>query len=155
MDYNITSPLLNHIDVNEITGVNEITEECWICKENMYSYVRFCECEGNISYVHRNCLNTWINTSHKTKCDFCGEEYKFDYELNRKKYIMKLLSPIFVLGLIITACILTFIKNSPLYTESLLIWGVSGIIILYSINDFIILKDKIYQDSLALSLIPY
>ena len=154
MDINITSSLLDY-NVTEITDINEIAKECWICKEDINLYVRFCECGGNISYVHRKCLNTWINTSHKTKCDFCRTEYKYDHELNMKKYVTKLLFPLFVLGVIITACILTFIKNSLLYSDSLLVWGIAGIIILYGINYFIILKDKLYQECVSLSLTPY
>ena len=46
--------------------------------EEMQTY---CSCEGYISYVHYNCLNTWLNTSHRTNCEFCGDEYIYEYKI--------------------------------------------------------------------------
>ena len=80
MNETINSPLLNDniIETNDdtistgSTGSTGSTKECWICKEIVERHIRFCDCNGYISYVHKECLNKWLITSQKTRCDFCG-----------------------------------------------------------------------------------
>ena len=48
---------------------------CRICLEEDPPLVSPCACKGSTGYVHEHCLNKWIETSGKTTCEICKEEY--------------------------------------------------------------------------------
>ena len=62
----------------ELRDFNRI---CRICLDNnnQDDMFRPCRCNGNIRYVHKECLNTWRNTNerYKDKCQTCLYEYKY------------------------------------------------------------------------------
>ncbi len=138
---NIVHPLLN--------------EECWICKENIIIDIKYCECNGSISYVHQKCLNTWVNISHKTKCDFCNVSYNFDYKLDINKYISKLINPLILLLFLITITTMLFIHNSSLYTTGFFtrVFMCSFSIICSAY--FLSIANKLYIPCSVLTIIPY
>tara|TARA_B100001029_G_C14966857_1_gene397825 strand:+ start:144 stop:614 length:471 start_codon:yes stop_codon:yes gene_type:complete len=151
------SPLLNNNPVEFDNISTDSIKECWICKEIVDTHIKFCECDGYISYVHKECLNTWINTSKKTTCDFCETSYKFNYEYDydNSQYISKIIPNVFVLIAIIILCILTFVKDTPLYINSYIIWLAAIFIIIITIKDFLKFNENIRNESRIIVLVPY
>lgn len=47
---------------------------CWICYDSGGDLVAPCKCTGSIRYVHRECIETWLQQSHTTHCPNCLEE---------------------------------------------------------------------------------
>ncbi|KIM24200.1 hypothetical protein M408DRAFT_331945 [Serendipita vermifera MAFF 305830] len=43
-----------------------------------------CKCSGTIRHVHQDCLKSWLDTSHRTRCDLCNHTftYKKLYSVN-------------------------------------------------------------------------
>lgn len=138
---NIVYPLLN--------------EECWICKDNISIYVKYCECVGNISYVHKKCLNTWINVSHKTKCDFCNASYKCNYVLDIPKYFRNIYQSLFVVLLLMLIISLLFLHQSPFHTTSLFIKSFLCVFLFTILMHFLFIAKKMYVISSVLSVMPY
>ncbi len=99
---------------------------CWICKEYMTleEKQRFCNCvDFEMGFVHYNCLNNWLNTSHKTQCDFCQQEYRYEYQFSWKVFLLKIfclnnitkkLMMIFVFG----SCVYSLIPKQYIYVEN-------------------------------------
>jgi len=175
MDNNPNTPLLNNIVIesdnisnNSNNSHNNISssslndnistdsiKECWICKDIVDTHIKFCECNGYISFVHRECLNTWINTSRKTTCDFCDKNYKFNSEYDKNIYLSRIMPNFLIVLLIIVGCILTFIKGSPLYINSVIIWVGAICLIFIVISDFNKFKEAILNESIRIVLMPY
>jgi hypothetical protein len=61
--------------------LREINRICRICLDNTNQDDMFrpCRCNGNIRYVHKECLDTWRNTNprYKDQCQTCLYEYKY------------------------------------------------------------------------------
>lgn len=79
--------------------------ECRICLEetNVEDMISPCLCRGTSKYVHRQCLNQWINSSSnedvKTKCLECRFEYKHyinENSLTENKIICLILNHKFI-----------------------------------------------------------
>lgn len=49
---------------------------CRICLEEEGILISPCGCKGSTAFVHRECLETWINTSGKDFCEICLEDYE-------------------------------------------------------------------------------
>ena len=55
--------------------------ECRVCRGNeevgrpLYSP---CRCLGSIAYVHQDCLERWLEHSHKSNCELCKASYRFE-----------------------------------------------------------------------------
>jgi len=53
--------------------------QCRICLEYDGDLFSPCMCKGSIKYVHRNCLETWINSTTNANsrdyCSMCGTKY--------------------------------------------------------------------------------
>lgn len=52
--------------------------ECRICydQEPMDNLITPCHCKGSIAYVHRKCLERWINQEGMTQCDLCNCKFE-------------------------------------------------------------------------------
>lgn len=133
---------------------------CWICKEYMTleEKQRFCNCvDFEMGFVHYNCLNNWLNTSHKTQCDFCQQEYRYEYQFSWKVFLLKIfglnhltktMMMIFVFG----SCVYALIPNQYMYAENgyQILAVLLGIVILLEYN--YIYLSRIYQISRVLTL---
>ena len=51
--------------------------ECWLCRKECSKKTTLCNCIGDMSLIHDNCLIEWIIESKSCKCKFCKTEYKF------------------------------------------------------------------------------
>ena len=61
--------------------MEEDSEEkiCRVCRggeEEGNELYHPCLCKGSISYVHKECLMTWLSYASRTKCELCGFEFK-------------------------------------------------------------------------------
>jgi len=70
-------------NLNRKFSVTEIS--CRIClntSQDIELCITPCLCRGTIGYVHRDCLETWINSREETpaKCEMCLFEYKIGKE---------------------------------------------------------------------------
>lgn len=59
--------------------------ECRICLENNSEeeLISICECKGSVKYVHKSCIENWINSfpsNHVNhfKCQLCKTNYNLD-----------------------------------------------------------------------------
>ena len=54
---------------------------CRICLEDKDSgeLLSVCNCSGSCRYVHQQCLQQWIDVSHKTHCELCQSPYTHSY----------------------------------------------------------------------------
>jgi hypothetical protein len=105
--------------------------KCRICLEDdlLKNLISPCKCNGDIKYIHRDCLNKWINTDPNriTKCEICSTTYKRrGIRINYSN-------------------ILTTIRNNFNGSNSLYII----FIIAYSLLIFIIDKDLTIADSIG------
>ena len=133
---------------------------CWICRESMTleEKQRFCNCaDYEMGFVHYKCLNNWLNTSHKTQCNFCQQEYRYEFQISWKvfflkifglKHLTKTLMMIFVFG----SCVYALIPNQYIYVENgyQILAVLLGIVILLEYNYKYL--SKIYQISRLLTL---
>lgn len=65
--------------------VEEDTElECRVCRGGPDPPLRPlfspCLCSGSIGLVHQDCLEAWLEHSHKETCELCKTKYTFDPE---------------------------------------------------------------------------
>ena len=63
----------------------EMEEEriCRVCRggeEEGNDLYHPCMCKGSISYVHKECLMTWLSFASRTKCELCGYAFKLSPE---------------------------------------------------------------------------
>ena len=50
--------------------------ECRICFDSTNEpLISPCKCTGSMQWVHRTCLQKWINIKKDTKCPVCKENY--------------------------------------------------------------------------------
>jgi len=58
---------------------SDLLVSCRIClgEEKLHheTFLSPCACSGSVKYVHRQCLITWMRTSHKKKCEICHSPY--------------------------------------------------------------------------------
>jgi len=59
-------------------------EQCRICFESAAGGpLRYpCACRGTIGAVHESCLVSWLSASHRSHCDVCGVEYRWEVHLS-------------------------------------------------------------------------
>lgn len=48
---------------------------CRICLEESGVLISVCDCLGTCKFVHRTCVETWKNISHKTHCELCQARF--------------------------------------------------------------------------------
>ncbi|GJQ11451.1 hypothetical protein GpartN1_g3242.t1 [Galdieria partita] len=61
------------------TEIKESLEEkfCRICHDtDPYELIRPCDCTGTLAYVHRECLQKWLQQVSEYKCEICGKQYR-------------------------------------------------------------------------------
>lgn len=66
----------------------EEPEVCRICFDAVTAgspLISPCGCTGTIGGVHEQCLNTWITTSGKTRCELCKTAYKIRIQTTEGK----------------------------------------------------------------------
>jgi len=73
MENSNTNPLYVKPDPNE----------CRICLEEEGELICICGCKGTAQYVHKECIEQWINRfpknhSNHTHCEICKENYNLD-----------------------------------------------------------------------------
>lgn len=102
--------VLNIIKVNE----------CKICLEHVDEYKQYCKCSGSIKYIHKECLEKYINENqnkiekhncykYKIKCDICNSYIYFYY--NKKKLFYIYILTYFVLYIIFSILYFIFTKT--------------------------------------------
>lgn len=96
-------------------------KECRICLEEEGSLICICGCKGTAQYVHKECIETWINTfapdhiNHK-KCGICLQVYELEL-IDEKKEITngKILHILFLcyasIGVTMLIIVLTILIN--------------------------------------------
>ena len=155
---NESQPLLTEV----ITQGNDISDddsinECYICKEPMTAneYKHYCDCEGYISWVHNECLNTWLNTSQRTECEFCENEYRYEYIINWSTFLTQLQTTATLLFIfIITILICSLFPNHIIYAE-----GYIQKIIMVCFLIYVLVQGKkylsvVYMKSKILTVLP-
>ena len=58
-------------------------KECRICLEPSGNLIVVCDCKGSCKYVHKECIETWMNSlDHDdiryNKCEICKSNYNFE-----------------------------------------------------------------------------
>ena len=61
----------------------EEEKECRICLEPSGNLIVVCECKGSCEYVHKECIETWINHFNDNdirhnKCEICKSDYNLE-----------------------------------------------------------------------------
>ncbi|XP_065569319.1 E3 ubiquitin-protein ligase MARCHF3-like [Artemia franciscana] len=66
---------------------------CRICYDGMNeeALVNPCRCAGSIGLIHRSCLEKWLVTANKDKCDLC--KYQFHVRRKQRTFIQWIRSP--------------------------------------------------------------
>lgn len=68
---------------------------CRICHEGDQSdnqLITPCHCTGSVSYLHRKCLEHWLETAKMTSCELCG--YQFHIVMRTKPFRQWLCNPL-------------------------------------------------------------
>lgn len=62
---------------------------CYICYG--YSTVKnnMCDCKGDISYAHIDCIQEWIENSNQTYCTSCLKSYNIPYTYRIWYYVYR------------------------------------------------------------------
>jgi hypothetical protein len=105
-------------------------KECRIClsEENEKDIVSPCDCKGSVKYVHKECLQKWVDVKGSLKCDICKERYnlsrfqKVDIILNnfmRSLGIFLLIIVLIVLFPIVIALMIKIYIKIYIETEEL------------------------------------
>ena len=101
---------------------------CHICYDEG-DIISPCNCKGSIGYVHKTCLEQWIQTSHSNKCPICKIEYAkktiysgiffpgltaliLDYN---KKFVDYCKMPLFIVGICVYSIYLLCYLIYPLF----------------------------------------
>ena len=144
-------------------------KECRICfeKDKVNEFINPCLCNGTSKWVHKSCLNQWIEINiHKpanTTCMECKYTYKFNYLYPEEKFLLKkyyiykyrlnYLIMLFI-GLVPTSYILFALDKSNDYLYIKLISYNKEI---YNKTKFIIKNDSFYNTVIynTLSLTVY
>ncbi|KAL1415610.1 hypothetical protein MTO96_006731 [Rhipicephalus appendiculatus] len=55
---------------------------CRICREGNQraKLVSPCSCSGTMGFVHKSCLEQWLNQRNVDSCEFCGERFQMATE---------------------------------------------------------------------------
>ena len=48
---------------------------CRICYEPG-NLIRVCACDGSVKWVHAGCIQQWIDVSHRSTCELCGQPFE-------------------------------------------------------------------------------
>tara|TARA_Y100001970_G_scaffold272323_1_gene368882 strand:- start:1026 stop:1457 length:432 start_codon:yes stop_codon:yes gene_type:complete len=68
---------------DELNEGKEEEKECRICLEPSGNLIVVCECKGSCEYVHKECIETWINHFNDNdirhnKCEICKSDYNLE-----------------------------------------------------------------------------
>ena len=131
--------------MNKISMINENSEDnlqCRICLEeieadifNIGDMIKPCNCDGTQRYVHRECLNKWLEFNKKNinyyRCQECLHEYNFEVielEKNCQRVIVRncnyLLKNYYILSFLISFAIF-------------FIFGLIGLFLAININSLV------------------
>ena len=159
----------NESDENDGNDVNDDEHDehdqnlCWICRENMRNEEQrsFCNCNGFISFVHYDCLNEWIQTSNKTRCDFCHHEYNYDFYISWKLFFQNIhffikFNPCqyLILPLVSLLLILTFFPNNIIGQGNTLQKIITSVFLAYLFILFLKFIRKQIKNARKLTLVP-
>jgi len=145
--------------MNKISIINENTEEmyqCRICLEEIDSdifsvsdMIKPCACDGTQKYVHRECLNKWLeyNTQNINyyRCPECLQEYKFE-EIELEKTCSRVLI-INIHNIVKNYYLLSFLISFAIF----FIFGLIGLFLAFNINS--VISDVIIEFSKEYSYI--
>ena len=72
------------MNISERNG-SSAEKECRICYDdtNRNSMISPCNCSGSMKYVHKQCLLSWVNTTHNVNCDVCNVQYNCHFIMRR------------------------------------------------------------------------
>ena len=95
---------------------------------------KYCDCDGYISWIHEDCLNEWLNISHRDECEFCNREYEYNYKINKQLFLKNInYKDVVVIFFIFLILILSFFKNNYVYADGAFEQFVTLMIIIYAI----------------------
>ncbi|XP_044727267.1 uncharacterized protein LOC123290945 isoform X2 [Chrysoperla carnea] len=84
-DINVVSILTSKIaPIDEEGELFLNKKDCWICLENDQPLIQPCQCRGDVSSVHHECLLRWLIESASTnpdnlRCKVCGTRYEVEH----------------------------------------------------------------------------
>jgi hypothetical protein len=60
------------------------TKQCRIClsEDEQKDIIAPCDCKGSIQYVHKECLQKWVDVKHSLKCGLCKKKYDVKLKVN-------------------------------------------------------------------------
>jgi E3 ubiquitin-protein ligase DOA10 len=104
-------------DVESQYNENYEEKECRICLESSGDFIVICDCKGSCKYVHKECIETWINSfpkEHKKHnvCDICNSNYKLElikYSDDTKKILIGITTFLFILFILLLFVVITLI----------------------------------------------
>ena len=88
---------------------------CRICHQNN-NLEKFCKCSGTCGFMHKECLEKWLNHKKIFYCEIC--KYKYNIDFSKINYYMILFNLIkkYIIYLIIYYYIFYFFVNKLLYS---------------------------------------
>jgi hypothetical protein len=64
------------------------TKQCRIClSENEKDIVSPCHCKGSVKYVHKECLQKWVDVKGVLNCDLCKKKYNVKLKLEEENKV--------------------------------------------------------------------
>ena len=80
----LDNSLFKKINTDIESQFDEIDEkECRICLESGGNLIVMCNCKGSCKFVHKECIETWINSFPKEHikhnvCEICNSNYNLE-----------------------------------------------------------------------------
>ena len=65
-----------------------MTNECWICYDSNKDekLISPCKCSGSLKYVHKSCLETWLQYEKDSQCKICKTNYQIKRDNKQNLY---------------------------------------------------------------------
>ena len=86
---------------------------CRICLEGEGNLINVCNCKGTMAFVHKECIEMWINTTNivenQKKCQICKSEFNFNLIEKKTEEVFVLKKYLIMLIILFTAFVITYI----------------------------------------------
>lgn len=124
-NFHITEIKTNSSDISdsdsEYTDSIDSDSECRICLENnnYEELITVCDCKGSVKYVHKSCIENWINSFpsnhiNHLKCQLCKTNYNLDVlevnvvdtSQNQRQFCITLTLIYFAMLIVVIICLL-------------------------------------------------
>lgn len=63
------------------TTMDDSEKTCRVCRsgeEPGNPLYKPCKCSGSISWIHQDCLESWLNVSRTQRCELCKHPFKWE-----------------------------------------------------------------------------